>query len=430
MTHHTHPSLPPRHVVIIGGGIAGMGAARRLASSGIDVTLIEASDTLGGACRAVPVELPDGRVVSVDVGVSDFNRATFTELDALMWDLDVSVEPVCQDASFRAPDGRWLWSSTGSGVACAPGVDGRFVAEIERFRRLAITAAHPTESADDWLARHGFSASFRTMWVAPRALGAFPAPPGDAPLDVSMKELAGFWGMHGIVGTAVADRVCVSGGMHRYVPAMHRDLVRRGVRLRLGERVTGIRRGTSGVRVLTDRQTLDADHVVLATAPELSLRLLDDPCDEERSVLGACRTRPARVVLHRDARLMPAGPHRWAAYNYVVAGDASVHGPTITFFPEVLAGLEGPLPPLFVTIDPHLEPRQVVRDLTLRHPILGRHPSMRGRLESLQGRRNTWFCGAWTRSPYLHEHGLRSGIDVAGRIHQAGLRVVRPTSRV
>ncbi len=44
------------HVVIIGGGMAGMAAACRLASRGIKVTLLEAAEHLGGRARGVAIE--------------------------------------------------------------------------------------------------------------------------------------------------------------------------------------------------------------------------------------------------------------------------------------------------------------------------------------------------------------------------------------
>ncbi|OEV18507.1 FAD-dependent oxidoreductase, partial [Streptomyces nanshensis] len=51
---------PARHVVVIGGGIAGLAAAHRLVASGLRVTLLEATDRLGG-------KLMTGEVAGVQV---------------------------------------------------------------------------------------------------------------------------------------------------------------------------------------------------------------------------------------------------------------------------------------------------------------------------------------------------------------------------
>jgi predicted NAD/FAD-binding protein len=39
----------------------------------------------------------------------------------------------------------------------------------------------------------------------------------------------------------------------------------------------------------------------------------------------------------------------------------------------------------------------------------------------LQGKQNTYFCGAWTGYGF-HEDGLKSGLDVAARIQTAYLQ--------
>ena len=56
-----------KHVIVIGGGMAGLAAASRLAHRGIDVTLLEAASHLGGRARSVAVEF-NSQVVQLDNG--------------------------------------------------------------------------------------------------------------------------------------------------------------------------------------------------------------------------------------------------------------------------------------------------------------------------------------------------------------------------
>ena len=55
------------------------------------------------------------------------------------------------------------------------------------------------------------------------------------------------------------------------------------------------------------------------------------------------------------------------------------------------------------------------------------------RLPAIQGRRHTWFCGAWTGYGF-HEDGLKSGLAVVAALREraadAGphLKLVRPVS--
>lgn len=432
------PGAVALRVVVVGGGIAGQCAALRLAARGATVELIEASHTLGGACRAAEVALPDGDPLSLDLGVSDFNRATFTQLSALLGDLGQPLTPVCQEASFRAPDGRWLWSSGPCGVQLAPGTPRGFVEEITRFQAEAPEAVDPRQTAGDWLRERGHSDDFRRFFFVPRALGCFPSPGGDV-TRMPMRSLARFWGMHGVVGPGPADRVCVRGD--RYLPALRTRLESLGVRIRLNEPVRQIVRDP--LLVLTNRSLIAADALVLALDPGAALQLLQRPTAAEQDALAAVRTQPGRMVLHRDEALMPADAGRWAAYNYFVPDDLATapERPTITFFPERLARLERadrPLPPLFATLNPPREPRDIVAEHLHLHPVFGRSDAEAAALRRLQGVAGTWYCGAWTEEPFLHEQGVASGFAAAdavvdGWLHEEAVRaqrVVRSTAPV
>src|SRR5512140_3573430 len=100
-------------VAIIGGGAAGMGAAKVLLAAGLDVTIFEELPRLGGHCFAVPVQ-HGKRTVLVDAGVSDFNLATSHEVRKFMADLGLPVIPVVSDSTFTTLDGHPVWTNRGT----------------------------------------------------------------------------------------------------------------------------------------------------------------------------------------------------------------------------------------------------------------------------------------------------------------------------
>ena len=71
--------------------------------------------------------------------------------------------------------------------------------------------------------------------------------------------------------------------------------------------------------------------------------------------------------------------------------------------------------PLFVSLNPPFAP---AAELTFgkykcEHPQYNAAAfAAQKRLGDVQGRRHTWFCGAWTGYGF-HEDGLRSGLEVA-----------------
>jgi len=59
-------------VAVLGGGVGGLSAAHELAERGVDVTVYEARDRLGGKARSFPVSTPDGGTVPAEHGFRFF----------------------------------------------------------------------------------------------------------------------------------------------------------------------------------------------------------------------------------------------------------------------------------------------------------------------------------------------------------------------
>jgi predicted NAD/FAD-binding protein len=73
---------------------------------------------------------------------------------------------------------------------------------------------------------------------------------------------------------------------------------------------------------------------------------------------------------------------------------------------------------VIVTLNPTHEPRPetVIGRFDYSHPIfdLAARDAQR-ELPAIQGRRRTWFCGAWTGYGF-HEDGLKSALRVANAL--------------
>ncbi len=70
---------------------------------------------------------------------------------------------------------------------------------------------------------------------------------------------------------------------------------------------------------------------------------------------------------------------------------------------------------LFVTLNPArpIAPDSIIRSEVYEHPVFNLQAlAAQERLWSLQGERNTWFCGAYFGSGF-HEDGLQAGLAVA-----------------
>lgn len=86
-------------LAVIGGGIAGLGAAWLLRRR-YDVTVFEREGHIGGHSNTVEVD-EDGRRVPIDTGFMVFNKVTYPYLLRLFEELQVPIKPTEMSFSVR-----------------------------------------------------------------------------------------------------------------------------------------------------------------------------------------------------------------------------------------------------------------------------------------------------------------------------------------
>jgi len=425
---------PPR-IAVVGAGIAGLGAAHTL-SGPARVTLFEAADWFGGHAHTVDVTLPVGdRLVThgVDTGFLVYNDRTYPNLINLFAQLGVPTAESDMSFSVQVPaalaGGRPLeWSGSSLATVFAQprnlvrGPFLRMLADILRFNAVASRLARRGDDAGlaqplgDFLDAHRFSAAFRDWYLLPMTGCIWSCPTGQM-LAFPVGTLIRFCHNHGLL--QISDRPqwrTVAGGARQYVAR----IVERLTDVRLATPVRRIERLTDGgVRVLTDDRAERFDEVVLATHAPQALALLADADAAEQETLAPLRTHDNLAVLHTDASVLPARRSAWAAWNYERAvREASERGHVCLHY---LINRLQPLPwpqPVIVSLNPvrNIEARHVIGQWRYAHPVfdLAAVAAQRA-LPGIQGRRHTWFCGAWTGYGF-HEDGLRSGLTVAGAL--------------
>ena len=420
-----------RRIAIVGSGISGLGVAHRLAGVA-QVTLFEAADYLGGHTHTVDVTL-DGHTHGVDTGFLVLNERTYPNLLHLFDELGVELAKSDMSFSVQVPSERLEWSGANLAGLLAQPVNmlrPRFwhmLADVLRFNRLATAMALQTSPAataegpsiEAFLDTHRFTKAFRDWYFLPM-IGSIWSCPTEQMLRFPVATMIRFCHNHGLL--QIADRpqwYTVRGGARRYVERMRRSIDD----IRLATPVRQIRRlPDAGVEVTTDRAREHFDDVVLACHSDQALALLADPSAAEREVLGAIRYQPNRAVLHTDQALLPRRRAAWAAWNYERSADSVGKDPGVCL--HYLLNRLQPLPfttPLVVSLNPSRPPRAdlVLGEYGYAHPVFDSAAiAAQLRLPALQGRRHTWYCGAWTRYGF-HEDGLLSAYAVADVLEPA-----------
>ena len=171
-------------------------------------------------------------------------------------------------------------------------------------------------------------------------------------------------------------------------------------------------REPASVTVLTVAGPESFDAAVLAVHSDQALALLGDPSPDERAVLGAIRYQANVATLHTDASLLPRRRSAWASWNAHLPAEP-VGRPTVTYWMNRLQRLESGRQ-ICVTLnrDDHIDPTTVLGSWTCAHPIYDSAAvAAQRRRRDLQGRRRTWYCGAYWGYGF-HEDGASSAADV------------------
>ncbi|MGK8236406.1 NAD(P)/FAD-dependent oxidoreductase [Roseovarius sp. MS2] len=406
-------------IAVIGAGISGMGAAERLADRH-QVVLFEAEPRLGGHARTILAGQRGDQ--PVDTGFIVFNYATYPHLSALFERLDVAVTPSTMSfgASFRG--GALEYGLQGSGAYFAQRrnlanpAHWMMLRDIFRFNAGALEAcSEPGLTMAGLIDKMKLGRAFRDYYLTPFS-GAIWSMPVEQVLQFPAQALVTFFKQHGLLGYSEQHQwYTVVGGSVAYVRRLEQSLRAKGAEIRLGAPVAGIRRLAEGVEVRAEGGAWERfDEVVIAAHSDDALRLLSDADEIERGDLGAIAYQPNDIVLHADTSVMPRRRAVWSSWNYTEAKVKRVGQIDLTYWMNSLQ----PIPendPHFVTLNTTRPIRDdlIYDQVTLRHPVYDLEAvAAQSRVRAGNGRRNTWFCGAWMRHGF-HEDGLSSGLEVA-----------------
>ena len=408
-------------VAVVGGGISGLSAAWLLAQSH-NVTLFEKADRPGGHSNTLLAPCPEGDI-PVDTGFIVYNEANYPNLTALFRHLGVATKPSNMSFSASLPEGargRFEYSGVGLG-----GLFGdrrnlvrprmwRMIRDILRLYRgapaLMGEEGLERKPLGDFLLEKGFSRALRDDHLLPMCAAIWSLPLERVEEFPALSFLR-FFDNHGLM--RLKDRPVwrtVDGGSREYVKALCAPL---GDRVQTGRGIARVLRGEHGVDV-TDMhgRTERFDRVVIASHSDEAMDMLGDAYEEERRLLGAIRYQKNVAWLHSDPAFMPREKRVWASWNYLGGGGNTPV--CVTYWMNRLQSLPTGRQ-LFVTLNPTRDPapEHAVSRIEYDHPVFDTDAIAAQRaLWALQGRRHTWFCGAYFGSGF-HEDGLQAGLAVA-----------------
>jgi protoporphyrinogen/coproporphyrinogen III oxidase len=297
--------MPSTRVVVIGGGVGGLVAARDCLHPGFDVTLIEASDVLGGC-----VASHDVASIRLDSGAESFaTRGGHVAklIDELGLSADV-VSPNPAGAWVRLPNATVPLPKAGLlGIPSSPlaadvvrviGWSGALRAYLDR---LAPVLKIGQERSLGVLVRKRMGRKVLERLVSPIASGVYSAPADDLDIAVVAPGLNAALTRQGSLSGAVADLRSsakagsavggIDGGMFRLIEALAEAVVSGG-----GTIVTGVSVGS----VLPAAGGLTTDSVVELSTDDEYESIAENETEFVLDETGDEQARPAVWLVQLD----------------------------------------------------------------------------------------------------------------------------------
>jgi predicted NAD/FAD-binding protein len=403
-------------IAVIGAGVSGLVAAHLLHRTH-EITVFEAGSYAGGHTNTVTVGEHH-----VDTGFIVFNDRNYPRFERLLARLNVPWQP--SEMSFSVSDERGDFEYNGSSPnglfakrahLVTPWFH-RMIADLVRFNRdvRALLASREDPALGDFLLGRGYSKAFVERLIVPQAAAVWSADPGQM-ATFPARFLAEFFANHGMLGFRDRPRWrTVKGGSRRYVEAITRPW---HDRLRLDAPVQAVRRHDDHVIVTTQAAGEERfDEVVIAAHADQALRMLEDPSDREREILGAFPYQPNEAVLHTDRTLLPRRRRAWASWNYHLL-DEPGNLPTVTYHMNRLQSLQADRE-FCVTLNrtEAIDRAKIIRRIPYAHPVYTpAGMQAQTRHHEITGQRRTHYCGAYWGWGF-HEDGVKSGARVAEQL--------------
>jgi predicted NAD/FAD-binding protein len=412
------------NIAIIGGGIAGLAAARLLYPAHL-ITLFEKNDYVGGHAHTIRLPFLDPDLV-VDSGFIVFNNRNYPEfrgmlahlnIDAFATPMSFSVSDRQNHIEFSSDWPQGIFADRRNFFRPAY---WRFLGEISRFNKLGKQVLQQEEPQPQgitlgaFLTMQNFSAALINQYLIPMAAAIWSAS-FKRILDFPLRTFLMFLDNHGLLTVYRHPQwYTIKGGSRAYVDKLVEPFQHR---IRHQE-VIGVHRKKSFIEVTSltkdhRQQSETFDHVIFASHADETMALLKTPTPEELEFLKAFPYQKNDVYLHQDDQFMPKRRRAWASWNTLIDKGYKFENPVcVTYWMNRLQNI--PLKfPLFITLNPGHKPNSILQRFSYDHPqFTQKSLYAQKKLSQIQGKDRIWYCGSYLGYGF-HEDALKSGIDVA-----------------
>ena len=404
-------------IAVIGSGISGLSSAYYL-SKNYEVDLFEKDDHFGGHSYTFDIK-EKNKKVPVDLGFIVFNKLTYPNLIKFFEELRVPYEKSDMSFSVSVKDSNIEYGGTGFNSLFARKNNLfnfnfiKMIYEIISFYKSApvlLKKDLKNLTLGNYLDNSKISKYFVNYHIIPMVAAIWSMPFSKA-RDIPFELFLNFFNNHGLF--KLKDRpqwYTVTNRSRNYVSKVLDKI--NGEYFKNYE-IKKIIRSDDNVRIFINTlgEYRDYDHVVLACHADQSLKLIDNPSNEEKEILNEFTYISNEAYLHTDVDLMPNKTNAWSSWNSISKKDLTKT--CVTYWLNKLQNLDTNKN-YFLTLNPitKIKDSKIIKKINFTHPYLNNKSfEMQNRLKDLQGKKRVWFSGSYFGYGF-HEDGLKSSLEM------------------
>mgnify|MGYP001378291771 FL=1 len=400
-------------IAVIGSGISGLSAAYYL-SKRHKVDLLEQDDHFGGHSYTYDIK-EENKTTSVDLGFIVFNKQTYPNLIKFFHELDAPFEKSNMSFAVSIKNSNVEYGGSGLNALFANKKNLfnikflKMINEIFSFYKKApslLKSDIEEETLGKYLDKSKLSKYFIDYHIIPM-VAAIWSMPFEKAKDMPLKLFLNFFINHGLFKLKNRPQwYTVTNRSRTYV---NKILSKISGEVFKNYKVNKILRSENNVRVSIGNEYMDYDHAVLASHADQSLKMLEDPTDEEKEILTKFSYVSNSAYLHTDKNLMPLRKSAWSSWNSITKENKTC----VTYWLNKLQNLKTEKD-YFLTLNPveRINDENTIKKVNFTHPYFNNeNVALQKHLQKLQGKKRTWYCGSYFGYGF-HEDGLKSSMEL------------------